>query len=77
MKQRMTGFLFAVGLAATALLSTPVTVKAATTCHPPACLRTPSCCIAKQCGAWCESHGGGTPLCGGNGSGGCCACAPL
>ena len=71
--KRITGFLFALALAATAMLSAPA--KAATTCHPPACLRTPSCCIAKQCGAWCESHGGGTPLCGGNGSGGCCACS--
>lgn len=65
--KRITGFLFALALAATAMLSAPA--KAATTCHPPACLRTSSCCIAKQCGAWCESHGGG------NGSGGGAACA--
>src|SRR3954462_3354150 len=56
---RMTGFLLALGLAATAWLSSPV--KAATTCKPPACRRTPSCCIARQCGSWCETHGGGPP----------------
>jgi len=74
--KKMTGFLFALGLAAATLLSTPATVKAAAICHPPACFASPGCCVDRQCGAWCESRGLGAPHCGGNGSGGCCWCEP-
>jgi hypothetical protein len=66
-------FLILLALAVTASFSSPKPA-APSTCVPPACLIGPGCCIDRQCGAWCESRGGGIPHCGGNGSGGCCSC---
>lgn len=67
-------FVFATALTSFAFVSGP-TSEAAAACMKPNCLRSPGCCIAKECGAWCE--GKGRPYCGGNGSGGCCACIPI
>jgi hypothetical protein len=70
MKKRLGLFAFALAATAAALISGPAPAESA--CQPPACRNSPSCCIARECGAWCE--GKGRPSCGGNGSGGCCAC---
>jgi hypothetical protein len=72
--KRIGMFLFATALAGFAFISGP-TPEAAAACLKPACFASPGCCIARECGSWCE--GKGTPACGGNGSGGCCYCIPF
>jgi hypothetical protein len=75
MKKKISLFLFALALVATALVHRP----AEAACLKPACLLSPACCFASECVAWCNSRGGGTPVCqgAGGGEGGCCACNEL
>ena len=75
MKKKISLFLFALALVATALVHR--TAEAA--CLKPACFASPPCCVASECASWCQSTGGGTPYCQGVSGhyGGCCACNEL
>ena len=73
MKKRVALFLFSLTLASFALVQGPAPAEA-DRCLKPACFASPGCCRAQECATWCESQGGGTPFCSGNGEGGCCSC---
>lgn len=72
--KRIGMFLFATALMTFAFVSGPA-AEAVAACQKPACFASPGCCSARECGSWCAFKGG-TPACGGNGSGGCCYCIP-
>ncbi len=74
MKNRLSLFLLALILVASAFVSAPPPVAAAS-CIEPACFASPGCCFDRQCDSWCGGTGFGWCQ-GSNGIyGGCCACA--
>lgn len=77
MKKRIGLLVCALTLTAAAFATGPAPAEAA--CFKPACFASPACCTARECTTWCNSTGGGAPMCqgAGMGQGGCCACGPI